>query len=194
MSGLPLLPLWEKVDRRVAPRRMRGAGRNATREKSNDFGFLSLERSDPSSTPPSERATLGHLLPQGKPVLSAGGFHLQTEAQCGQPCPHHCDANEDRRTRGADRINEPDEGRPRCHPSRGQSASASNKGRDDRHAKADADGVAHRHEHENYAQMFLHVPRAGVWIARPEQHADAVDQGTGRWRQRRRQQAFMSSS
>ena len=24
----PLLPLWEKVDRRAAPRRMRGAGRN----------------------------------------------------------------------------------------------------------------------------------------------------------------------
>ncbi|WP_292506275.1 hypothetical protein, partial [Mesorhizobium sp.] len=33
MPTLSLLPLWEKVDRRVAPRRMRGVGRSAVGAK-----------------------------------------------------------------------------------------------------------------------------------------------------------------
>jgi hypothetical protein len=48
--GANLLPLWEKVDRRVAPRRLRGGCRSAVDAK--------LEH------PSSDLATRGHLLPQ----------------------------------------------------------------------------------------------------------------------------------
>ena len=55
-----LLPLWEKVDRRVVPRRMKGVGRSERAQKETLSSEAPRSGQHPSSAPS------GHLLPQGE--------------------------------------------------------------------------------------------------------------------------------